>query len=70
MKRLAIRNLPNLGFGLAVLILFGVGVFATVNLRFLIESNNMVGHTFTVLQKLKKTLALTRFEGGFHETQR
>src|SRR6185436_8624914 len=58
MKRLVTDNLSNLGFGLAILILLIVGFFAFVELRALIESNNLVSHTLIIDDKLTDTLVL------------
>ncbi len=58
MKRLAVSNLSIFGFGLAVLTLLIVIVFAASNLCALIESNYLVRHTLIVLSTLETTLAL------------
>ncbi len=58
MKKLATRNFSNLGFGLSIIVMLIVVVFAAINLRALIESNSKVSHTLIVLRTLDKTLAL------------
>ncbi len=52
------RNLPVLSFLLAVLIIFSIGIFTAVNLNSYVATNNMVGHTLIVKEKLKNTLTL------------
>src|SRR5688572_17731232 len=65
MKQVATRNFSNLSFGLSVIVMLSVIVFAAINLRALIENNNKVSHTLIVLGTLDKTLALlTSVEAG------
>ena len=58
MKRHFTRNLSRLGLGVAVLILISVGVFTTVTLRALVDSNTTIRHTLLVLDTLGETLTL------------
>lgn len=58
MKRVLNHNLPNLGFGLAVLTMLVVGGFCALSLRSFIASDEMVNDTVNVLAKLGQTLVL------------
>ena len=58
MKRATNNKYSNLGFGLAILVIVGAGVYATINLRTLITGNEMVSHTLIVEAKIDETLAL------------
>ena len=58
MRQIAARNFSNLGFGSSIIVLLIVVVFAAINLRALIESNNNVSHTLIVLRIIDETLGL------------
>jgi PAS domain S-box-containing protein len=49
---------PTLGFGIAVLIGFGIGAFILIHLQNFIHYNARVNHTLTVLDPLATSLAL------------
>ena len=54
MKRHFTRNLSRLGLGVAVLISISVGVFTTVTLRALVDSNTTIRHTLRSWTHLEK----------------
>jgi putative nucleotidyltransferase with HDIG domain len=57
-KKFILQHLSIFGFGLAVLLLLGVGIYAVISLRAFTASNTEVDHTIAVLDKLDSTLIL------------
>jgi PAS domain S-box-containing protein len=58
MRQFISKNLSNLSFALAILILLGILASAMISLQAFIESNNQVSHTLIVQGILDETLAL------------
>jgi len=57
-KKFVLQQLSKIGFGLAILLLIAVGIYATVSFRVFTASSNEVNHTIAVMNKLDSALTL------------